>query len=231
MMTSLRAALGVAVFVPTLVAAQVGSTPLHSPYRDLEYRQEFTTFTGWYVAGGDAAHVAPKSAPMLGAHYEFRVAGPAWLTARVAGVFASRNEIDPKLPIASRALGSKSVPMMLTDVGFALNLTGFKSWHALVPTVGGGLGMGAAFDGGGDAGGFKVGYPFLLTLRTGLKFASGGKWQGRLDATQYLSRLRYPESYFTKTGPDATVLPVDGKRTTWHRNMGLTLGLTYNYGR
>lgn len=216
--------------LPAMAAAQVGHTPRTSPYRDLEFRQELTFFGGQYSASEDPARVAPKSGPMVGVHWEYRLGGPAYLTARLAGLITERREIDPRLDAADRFLGNKSMLAGFTDVGFALNLTGYKSWHGLVPSLGGGLGMAAGFD-KQDVGGYQFGTPFLLVLRPAVKFSAGGKWQGRIDASNYFFRVRYPESYFTKTGADDPVLDPGAARNYWKRNMAITLGVSYTYGR
>lgn len=215
---------------PLLLMAQVGHTPAKSPYRDLENRQELTFLGGRFDAAVDPARVAPTDAAMVGVHYEFRMGGPAYLTARMVGVFSNRTVVDPKLELANRVLGEKSVPFLLTDVGFALNLTGFKSWRGLVPVLGGGAGIGTGFE-SIDVGGYRFGYPFLFTLRPGIKFATRGKWQARLDATNYFYRVRYPETYFVKTGADDPVLPPSSERNYWKRNLALTLGATRTFGR
>lgn len=220
----------VAALTPAIAHAQVGHDPTRSPYRDLEFRQEFTFLGGRFNAARDPAGVAPRSGPMAGVHYELRLGGPAYLTARIVGVMSERTVVNPALEIANRTLGDKSAPFLLSDVGFALNLTGFKSWHGLVPTLGGGVGVGAGFE-ARDVGGYHFGYPFLVTLRPGLKFLAGGKWHGRLDATTYLYRIRYPETYFIKSGADDPVLEPGSARNYWKRNLGLTLGMTYSYGR
>ncbi|GMV11682.1 MAG TPA: hypothetical protein PKC83_17680 [Gemmatimonadaceae bacterium] len=224
------ALLGLMILTPAAGMAQVGYEPRKSPYRDLEHRQELTFLGGHFKARVDPARVAPVSGPAFGAHYEFRMTGPAYFTANTMLVVSERRVIDPTKLIAERDQGVKSVTMLLTDIGFALNLTGFKSWHGLVPSLGGGLGMGAGFD-SPDVGGYKFGYPFVLTFRPSIKFAPKGNWQGRIDATNYFYRIRYPDSYFTKSTADPTVLDLASDRNVWTRNLGLTAGITYSFGR
>lgn len=219
-----------ALALPAIAGAQVGHEPHKSPYRDLEHRQGVTLFGGQFRPRVDPARVAPEGGPMLGAHYEFRMAGPAYFTATSTLVLSERNVIDPNKLIAERLLGRQSVTMLLTDVGFSINLTGYKSWRGIVPALGAGLGLGAGFD-APDVGNFKYGYPFLLTLRPSIKLAPRGRWQGRLDATNYLYRIRYPDSYFTKTTADPTVLDPSSGRNVWTRNLSITAGLTYAFGR
>jgi hypothetical protein len=211
--------------------AQVGHDPRRSPYRDLEWRQEITFFGGQFRAAVDPAKVAPRNGAMLGAHYEFRLGGPAYFTARMAGVLSERTVIDPKLEAVNRVKDPASaVPLLLTDIGFSLNLTGFKSYRGIVPFLGAGAGIGAGFE-KQDVGGYKFGYPFLFTVRPGVKVATAGQWHLRLEATNYFYRIRYPETYFVKTGADDPVLVPGSSRNYWKRNLGLNLGMTYSYGR
>ncbi|MBK8248545.1 MAG: hypothetical protein IPK85_14220 [Gemmatimonadetes bacterium] len=213
------------------VAAQVGHEPRRSPYRDLEWRQEITVFGGQFRAAVDPARVAPRNGPMIGAHYELRLGGPAYFTARMAGVLSDRTVIDPKLEKVNRVQDADhAVPLLLADVGFSLNLTGFKSYRGIVPFFGAGAGLGAGFE-KQDVGGYQFGYPFLFTVRPGVKIATAGQWHMRLEATNYFYRIRYPETYFIKTGADDPVLEPGTSRNYWKRNLGLNLGMTYSYGR
>lgn len=216
--------------LPTAAAAQVGHAPSKSPFRDLEHRQELTWYGGVYRTTPDPANVGPKSGVTAGMHYELRMTGPAYFTANLSGVLTERRVVDPNQLIVDRFVEDKSVAMLLADVGFALNLTGFKSWRGVVPTLGGGVGVGAAFD-SPDIGGYSIGYPLLLVLRPAIKIAPRGRWQGRIDAAHYFHRLRYPQTYFTKTTVDPTVLPVDAEQSVWKRNLSLTAGITYSFGR
>lgn len=215
---------------PSLAHAQVGHLPAKSPYHDLEYRQELSFLGGYFDAAIDPARVAPRSAPMVGVHYEIRLGGPMYFTARSIGVFSSRTVVDPKLEIVNRFQGDKSSPFLLTDVGFALHLTGYKSWHGLVPVIAGSGGLGTGFE-KLDVGGYRFGFPFVLAARPGIKFSRAGKWQGRVDATNYFYRVRYPETYFVKTGADDPVMPAGSARNYWKRNLALNVGITRTFGR
>jgi len=218
------------VLIPSLARAQVGHEPRRTPYRDLENRQEFTLFAGQFSPRVDPARVAPTSGPLVGAHYEFRMTGPAYFTANAAYAMSERQVVDPTKLLADRFLGTKSANLFLLDVGFGINLTGFKSWRGIIPSLGGGVGVGSAFD-SEDVGGYKVGYPFLVTLRPSIKFAPRGRWHGRIDATNYFFRIRYPDSYFTKSTADPAVLDPSASRNLWTRNLALSAGLTYTFGR
>lgn len=232
MRPALLGVLAATALVSRLAEAQgpVGHEPRKSPYRDLEFRQELTFFGGQYNAAADPARVAPRDGGMLGAHYEIRLGGPAYFTARVAGVLSDRQVLDPRAQLVNRVVDpSKFSPFLLTDIGFSLNLTGFKSYRRVVPFLGLGTGIGSGFA-SPDTGGYRFGFPFLLVARPGLKIGAGGRWHTRIEATNYFYRVRYPELYFVKTGADDPVLPPGSERNYWKRNLGLTIGMTRSWG-
>ena len=204
--------------------AQVGHLPQRSPYRDFIVKHELTYFAGYYGGTEDPARVAPNAGPMVGARYGIRLGGPIHFTGRLATVFTDRSVVDPTLPIAERRTGTTSVPLLFGDVGFDLVLTGSKSWHSLVPAVNGSVGIAADLSGKTDKSNFRVGIPFVLSYGPSLRIVPGGNWSWRFDLTDHYFRIRYPESYFLKTGPDTTFLPPDGKRTVWRHNWALTAG-------
>lgn len=205
--------------------AQVGHMPQRSPYRDVLIKHSLTYFAGYYHGTTDPARVAPSDGPMVGARYGIRLGGPIHFTGRLAGVFTDRLVVDPTLPPAQRLTGTTSVPLLFADAGFDLILTGAKSWHSFTPAINGSIGIAADLSGKTDKSQFRVGIPFLLSYGPSLRFVPGdGKWSFRLDLTDHYFRLRYPESYFLKTGPDSTYLPPDASRTVWRHNWATTLG-------
>ena len=210
------------VFVAATARAQVGHLPENSPYRDLETRQEFTFFGGHYAAGQDLIGVAPRGGPMYGFRYDIHVGGPAFLAARWSHVNGERFPIDPKKTGAARQLPKQSTSLNLYDVDLAINLTGQKSYHHLVPVIN--LGGGIATCGCTVANDpYKFGTPFAFSFGGGLRYVPGGRVQLRLDWTDFLYQLKYPPDYYVNTGNGAAV-PPDQSRTFWKNNRALTLG-------
>jgi len=228
----------VGVVMGSLVAArsavaQVGYEPEKSPYRDVEYRQGVTAFAGWFSAALDPARVASRSGPMAGLRYDLTLAGPAQFTVRSAYVHSERNVIDPRQPRATQLLGRRSAPLLLNDIGIALNLTGARSWHNLIPLIQVGGGTATDLNAGADIGNSAFGTTFALSLGTGLRWVSGGRWEVRGDVTDHLYSIRYPSTYaksFT-TNPNDAVLGTSDSRSRWRHNAGLTIGLTYKFLR
>jgi hypothetical protein len=217
---------------PAAAAAQdVGHLPENSPYRELPFRQEATVFGGWYAAAADPAGVAPRSGPLVGLRYEIRIGGPAQFYARTGLVQSERTIIDPVNPPATRTVGDTDVRLLLADVGLSMNLTGQKSWHGLVPVASGGLGIASDLD-EADVGGFRLGTTFAINLGVGVRWVSQGNLQLRVDVTDHLYQVKYPDSYFrTPSGGGEPVRAATDQQNLWRHNAALTIGASYLFFR
>ena len=222
-------ALALAVVAGT-AGAQVGHLPQSSPYRDVETRQELTFFGGQYGAGKDPINVAPQGGPMFGVRYEVHVGGPAFFMARVSHVNSERFAIDPTKTGSAMQLGKKNVSLNLFDVNLALNLTGQKSFHHVVPIVNFGAGIAAcACSVASDP--YTFGTPFAFSFGGGLRYVPGGRFQLRADLNDYLYQLKYPAEYYvTPTGGTAAVTG-NQSRSFWKNNRALTVGASYLFFR
>src|SRR5205085_5545314 len=115
--------------------AQVGYQPTKSPYKDLEYAQEFSIVAGSFHGHRDPANVGPQSGTLIGAHYEWRAGGPAHLIGDISRISSDRRLINPAVKDPARALGTASRPLSSANVGLGLTLTGAKSWPGLVSAM------------------------------------------------------------------------------------------------
>ena len=216
--------------VPAPALAQVGFPPEESPYRDLEFTHDASFFAGYFNAKEDIAGVAPRSAPMVGARWNIRIGGPAWFGVRVAGVASQRTVIDPRRSVATRVVGEESTPIGLLDANIILHLTGQKSWRRLVPVVGAGLGVASDFKSSYDVGNYRFGTPFAFNLSGGVRYVTEGRLSLRLDATDYLYRIKYPDLYrFAAEG--GPVLGDTDPSSQWTHNLALTIGASYQLFR
>jgi hypothetical protein len=220
----------VALLAAGPAAAQVGHDPAHSPYRDLEHKQEFTWLFGYDRARHDPAGVAPRSAALTGLRYEINLAGPLALSADFTRTFSERNVLDPAKPLATRNLGTQSAPVYAADVALALDLTGRKSWNHLVPQIRGGLGI-VSSSAKDDSSGYSFGTPFAFTFGGGLKFVPGGRLQLRADVTDRVFKLSYPDPYYRKASDNTSVLSDATPRSFYTHHTMLTVGVSYLFGR
>ena len=223
-------ALALALSVAT-AGAQVGHLPANSPFVDLEVSQELTFFGGYFNAARDPVGVAPRSGPLYGLRYEKTIGGPASLLVRFGHVNSERYPIDPTKTGAAAQLGRRSVGLNLIDVNVAVNLTGQKSWHSLVPVVTLGAGV-ATCACNVDLDPYKFGTPFAFSFGGGLRYVPGGRFQLRVDVNDYLYQLKYPNAYFVAPSAGAPpAAPPRQAKSFWKNNPAITLGASYLFFR
>ena len=211
--------------------AQVGYPPARSPYLDLTYTQELTGIAGYYFGRDDPAGVAPGSGAIVGAHYEWRVGGPAHLIGELARISSRRMLRDPARPPSTRDLGEESWPLYSIDVGLGMSLTGARSWHRIVPELRAGLGVVSDFKSKTDVGGFKHGTRFALTWGGGVRLVPGGSFQLRVDLTNRLYSISYPETYYQLTATNGSPILTGEKKSVWRNNPAITIGMSYLFSR
>ena len=213
------------------VQAQVGHLPQNSPYRDVETRQELTFFGGRYSAGKDPIGIAPEDGPMYGLRYQIHVGGPAFLTARWSHVNSERVAIDPLKTGTARQLGKHNVSINLYDVNLALNLTGQKSFHHIIPVINVGAGI-ASCGCSVPNDPYTFGTPFAFTYGGGLRWVPGGRFQLTADWNHYLYQLKYPTDYYVAPTTGGTpAVPSDQQRSFWKGNRALTIGASLLFFR
>jgi hypothetical protein len=228
-MSRVISALAVACLATT-ANAQVGHLPQNSPYRDLENSQEFTAFYGHYDAGKDPIQVAPQDGPLWGLRYQIHVGGPAFLGARWSHVNSNRVAIDPTKVGAARQLGTHDVALNLYDLDLAINLTGQKTFHRIVPVVNLGIGV-ASCSCTVTNDPYSFGTPFAFSFGGGLRYAPGGRFQLTADWNNHLYQLHYPTAYYvTPTGGTAAVVG-NQPRSFWKNNRALTIGASLLFFR
>jgi hypothetical protein len=214
------------MLMSTAAAAQIGYLPTRSPFLDLEHSQELTLIAGNYHGHRDPADVAPQGGFLVGAHYEWRAAGPAHLIGEVTRASSNARILNPFVSGVGRELGTTSRPLYSANVGLGLSLTGAKSWHHIVPELSSGVGFISDFRSQPDTGGFKFGTRFALNWGAGIRWVPGGSWQVRGDFTNKLYTISYPETFFLAPTGGTAVVPVTQARSFWTNNPAFTLGLS-----
>ncbi|MEO8335128.1 MAG: outer membrane beta-barrel protein [bacterium] len=219
-----------ALLSATSVQAQVGHEPARSPYADLEYSQELTLLGGYLRTRHDPADILPKSRPLFGLRYEATLTGPLAISVDLINGFGERNVIDPTKPATTRARGVQSNSVVEADVAAAMNLTGTRSWHKLVPQVRAGIGVirSAAKD---DSSGYAFGTPFAFTFGGGVKYVPGGRFQLRADLTERVFKQTYPDSYYRLATDNTAVLPTTTSRSFYTHHAALTVGVSWLFAR
>lgn len=225
------AALGVGVMAawrPT--AAQVGYPPAHSPYRDIR-RGSWGVLAAGYL-GGDrgTVDVGPSNGAGLSVRYERVLGGPAGISLGLAYVRTTRFVVNPYKDSLTRKSGPDGNDVVLADVGFAMLLTGAKTWHGVAPYIGTTLGL--AFGGASppDTSGYRFGTKFTLAPGGGVHWYPARRLSVRADVRALFWRLRYPQAYKQPSPADSSrVLPVNASETEWTTHPWITLGIGWNF--
>jgi hypothetical protein len=142
---------------------------------------------------------------------------------------ATRDILQPGLPLASRVGANVSQPLYMLDAAFTLMLTGKKSWHHLMPSVTGGIGIVTDNKSVVDSSQFKFSTRFAPVFGLGVKYApERSRWTVRADLTNRFYSVPYPQAFRDST-PGAPRITT--ARSSWTRNSLLTLGLVRGFGR
>ena len=220
----------------TPLAAQqvVGHVPSQSPFRDIKPSQHITFEGGYFKTQQDEIGATPRSGALFGVRYDIPVGGPARFYVRLDRVSSHREAFDPTKPPATRDLGNVSSALWLGDLGFALDLTGERTWHGIIPTVDLGLGLATSSD-RVKRDPYSFGTEFAMRSDLGIRILPGNGVELRLLAGPTLYQNKYPSGYYVAptTGPGANAGPAllgtgtarSGFRTNWAYTAGLALPL------
>jgi hypothetical protein len=218
--------------LPALAAAQVGTTPENSPFRDLEKRQEVALLFGPSIGGRDVAGAAPRGGFAIGARYDLLLgSSPLAFTASLMRQSSSRDVLQPGLPLASRIGRTVSQPLYFIDVAFTMLLTGNRSWHSFTPSVTAGVGLATDNKSFSDSSRFEFGNRFSPVVGFGVKYAPlRARWTVRADLTNRLYSVPFPDTFRDSTPGVPRIVDFNTK-SAWTRNTMLTVGVVRGFGR
>ncbi len=205
--------------------AQVGHLPTESPYEDYKSGQTLSASGGWLAIKRDPAKVAPDATGFVSLRYDIGVGGPAYLFARYTVAPSTRNVFDPTKPAKTRLVSTASATTSVVDVGLDIALTGQKTWHHLIPSLSGGLGIASDFA-KADTGLYRFGTKFSFTYGLGLRYLLRSGYSIRFDATNYIWQYQYPEKYFLKAADSTAILSDTKARSVWRGNWGVSAGVS-----
>ncbi len=207
------------------VQAQVGHLPGQSPYEDVKPSQTLSASFGWLSVKRDPANVAADASPFVGLRYDLPVGGPAAFFLRYAFAPSQRNLIDPSKPRATRVIDTPDVTTHLADIGLDVALTGRKTWHHLIPSVNGAVGLVSDFA-SADTGAYRFGTKFSFSYGATLRYMLRSGWSVRADVTNQIWQYQYPDRYFVLSSDTSAVLSDTRSRSAWRGNWALSAGLS-----
>lgn len=128
------AALAAALTAP---AGALTAQSIPSPYRYLEEGQAVTLYGGYLDTDTGERDLGPQSAPLVGARYNIRFAGP--VSGELGASFLpSRRSVRVRSATGDSTLstlGEVDAPLILAEAGLRFQVTGPRSWRGLAPFV------------------------------------------------------------------------------------------------
>lgn len=214
------------ISLPCTVRAQVGHRPSNSPYEDVKLGQTVSLSAGWFAFRRDPAGVAPDAAPFGQFRYDANIGGPASLYARYTLAPSQRIQYAPGAIASKRVVATPGVVMHVIDGGLDIALTGKKTWHHVVPSLAGGVGVVSDFA-QADSGAYQFGVKFAISYGLGLRYIRGNGMRLRADISNYIWQYDYPDRYFITASDNTSILTDTKQRSAWRGNWGLTAGVSY----
>jgi hypothetical protein len=211
--------------MPAALAAQVGHLPANSPFEDVKLGQNLSIMGGWMAMTRDPADVAPLSSLAAALRYDIGIGGPASLYARYVIAPSERKLLQPANPLAKRVIGTPGVTTHQLDAGLDLALTGKKTWHRLIPSLNGGVGVVTDFA-AADTGAYRFGTKFSFSYGLSLRYLPRKGPMIRVDLTNFMWQYEYPDRYFVKASDTTSVLTDTRNRSSWRGSRTVTVGVT-----
>ena len=214
------------------LAAQVGHLPTESPFEDLRGKQALTFATGILAMAGDPAGVAPRSGPVISMRYELLLTGPLWVQTRVT--YAPRLERTYKDPLFTGTEnydGTSRRPLTIADLGFALNLTGNKSWNRVAPQFHTALGVVSGGTHRFDVGGYRFGTKFTVNYGFSARYVTGAAWEWHGDLTHQFWKYQYPDAYRNEDSANPEPILDTRSLSHWRGNLQLSFGVSRYFFR
>lgn len=217
--TALLAALAL-----TLGARAAAAQTITSPYEFIEPSIRVGVTAGYLFTSTDvtltdstSAALGPKSAPVFGLNFAYRVSGPVSLEVGASVSPTERQLFGPVFNVDSTVVTAEdlgvSVPatIVMGDVGLRFHLTGPRTWNGLAPFVAASAGITAdvrgTFQEEREAGLastelFRFGPSFALGAAVGTDWFLSQRASVRLEANGRLWRMRTPAGLLSNRDAD-----------------------------
>ncbi|HEX7243665.1 MAG TPA: hypothetical protein VF263_25485 [Longimicrobiaceae bacterium] len=236
MRRTLIAALAVGSLLAGASGLEAQSIPSHIRY--IEPKQSLGLFGGYLwtqpsIEINDAEiALGPKSAPLVGAQYNLRFAGPLSGEVRLAFAPTERTlygpvtENDPREFVPVEA-GTADVALLVAEAGLTFHVTGQRTWHGIAPFVAGtgGLVMDlnagtSADDAIPEAARYDFGPAFALGLGIGTDWFPTERLSVRVEGRNRLWQVEAP----------AGLRPSNLRELSeWTHNFSLSIGAALHF--
>jgi hypothetical protein len=215
-----------ALLLPAAAAGQVGHDPAHSPYRPIAVRTGITLVGGYLGGSGGKVDVGPTDGYLAGVRFDMRLTGPTDLTIGVTWNNLQRMVPHPAAPPDEQLTGPVHQPVLITEGGISILLTGDKTWNGLAPYLGATIGLGFGGSVPEDSTEFGFRAKFMSGPHLGLRFYVSQAVFLRAEGRLLFWQLKYPTSFFvTPEGGEPLIDPLVNSDHEWTEHLSLQIGL------
>jgi len=215
---------------PTVrLSGQVGYDPSHSPFRDVLRGTGVRFATGYLGGGRGSVPVGLSGGPTFGVRFEASLSRVVSFTAGVTYGQTTRFIVFPYDSAAKRTKGPFDSHVVLTDLGLQVSLTGAKTFHGLMPYVGGLFGLAFGQDLRADTSGYRFGSKLTITPGVGVRWYPARRFSVQADARAVFWKLNYPITYKDLAADGSRVLTIAASESEWTTHSWISLGLGWTF--
>ncbi len=214
-----------ALATTTALSAQVGHPPNDSPYRDTPDGNTIVFGVGYLGGSRGIVGVGPSDGVVGTVRYERPVGRTFALMLTLGDALTTRYVQEPTEDSLVRTSGPVGNALFIVDVGALMRLTGGKSWHGLVPTVGVSIGAAIGNYVTADSSQYSFDTKVIFGPEAGLRWYVSRPLSVRLTVRTEWWRLSYPLQFQTPAPDGSRVLAANASTTEWTVHPLATFGL------
>jgi hypothetical protein len=214
-----------ALLIASGLSGQVGHPPNASPYRDAPEGATLVISGGYLTGSRGVVGVGPSDGGVVTLRYEHPFSQVFGASLTLGDAHATRYLIDPTQDSTTRNEGLIGNSVFTADVGAMMRLTGGKSWHGLVPTIGGFVGVAIGNHIAQDTSQYSFSTKVIFGPEAVLRWYVAHDVSVRATARVAWWRLSYPLQFQTPAADGSRVLGVNAATTEWTQHPSLTLGV------
>lgn len=215
----------VGMAVASGLSAQVGHPPNASPYRDAPIGATLVIGGGYLSGSRGVVGVGPSDGPIFTLRYEHPISHVFAAALTLTDAHTTRYLVDPTQDSLTRTSGPIGNSVFMADVGVVVRLTGGKSWHGLVPTLGASVGLAIGNHITQDTSQYAFNTKVIFGPEAGLRWYVSPQISVRATLRVEWWRLGYPLQFQTPAPDGSRVIGVNAPTTEWTQHPCLTLGL------
>ncbi|HEY6060666.1 MAG TPA: hypothetical protein VIV10_08775 [Gemmatimonadales bacterium] len=207
---------------PVRLTAQVGHNPGASPYHDLRRGAMLRLVGGYFGGERGKIPVGASHGWTGGLRFEYQASNVIIFTTGIAyaqtdAFYVTARESPPD------TVGPVNNDLVLADAGLQISLTGGKTFHGLLPYIGGTVGLAFGSPIAADTSGYDFGTKITAGPEAGIRWYPGRRVSFELGGRIVYYRLQYPAIF------RLALLPPNASLTEWTAHPWATFGVAWTF--